>query len=165
MKEKDEQLKLDTRPALKKAIATAAGNVVSDVSNMIGRYYENQAANGAAFHVKNRHEAYGIAAEHLMKINRAVKKIKDDTATLLGTLPDPNLPAVEAISDIYNSSLSAAAILIQSAAQMWRTRDDLYAAEIMPEKCATEDNESFQEVEPLNSNAGNAEGFNKEAEE
>ncbi len=133
-KEEYEQLELDTRPALKKAITMAAENVVSDVSGMIGRYCENQAANGTVCRVKNRHEAYGIAAEQLAKINKAVKKIKDDTTALLDTLPDPNFPAVEAINDIYISSLNAAAILIQSAAQMQRTRDDLYAAEITPEQ-------------------------------
>lgn len=65
----------------------------------------------------------------LARINGAIKGIKDDTGTLLGTLADPNFPAVKATSSIYNSTLEAAAIIIKAAAEMKRTMENLYTAE------------------------------------
>ena len=46
------------------------------------------------------------------------------------TLSDPNYKALDATSDICNSTTLAAATLIHAAAEMKRTLDDLYAAEI-----------------------------------
>ena len=80
--------------------------------------------------VRNRHEAYGIAAEQYSRIAKAVSAIKADTATLLGTLADPNFPAVEATSSIVNSTTAAATVLIWAAAEMRRTLDNLYMAEM-----------------------------------
>ena len=80
--------------------------------------------------VRNRHEAYGIAAEQLAKISRAIKPIKDDTSGLLRTLPDSNSSAVEATSAIVNSASEAAFVLICAAAEMKRTLDNLYTVEL-----------------------------------
>ena len=79
--------------------------------------------------VRNRHEAYGIAAEQYSRIAKAVSAIKADTATQLGTLADPNFPAIEATSSIANSTMEAAATIIKAAAEMKRTLANLYIAE------------------------------------
>ena len=50
-------------------------------------------------------------------------------AFLLGPLPDANYPAIEAVSSICNSTLEAAATMIEAAAEMRRTLRDLYEAE------------------------------------
>lgn len=63
------------------------------------------------------------------KSKKAVKAIDGDTSILLGTLPDANYPAIEAVSSICNSTLEAAATMIEAAAEMRRTLRDLYEAE------------------------------------
>lgn len=123
MKEDYEQLELDTRKELDKAITDLTDNVIKTAQDMIQRCGE------APQPVHNRHEAYGIAAEQLANISAAVKFIKNDTGTLLGTLGDPNYPAVEATSSIVNSTSYAAAVLLRAAAEMRRTLDNLYMAE------------------------------------
>ena len=118
-----EQMELDTRKELTKAVASLTVDTIGTVQDMVLRCGEAPAA------VRNRHEAYGIAAEHLAKVTGIVKSIKNDVGTLLGTLSDPNYPAVEATSSIVNSTTEAAAILLIAAAEMKRTLDNLYLAE------------------------------------
>lgn len=131
MKEEYEQLELDTRKQLEKAMEVVATDAVKAAGELIDRHHRTVALERqiAPPFVRNRHEAYGIAAEQLARINGAIKGIKDDTGTLLGTLADPNFPAVEATSSIYNSTLEAAAIIIKAAAEMKRTMENLYMAE------------------------------------
>ena len=132
MKPEYEQLELDTRPALLKAITAVTTDAVETAHEMTVRH--NVAAAEEGQHVpgpvRNRHEAYGIAAEQYARIAKAVSSIKGDTATLLGTLADPNFPAVEATSSIVNSTTAAATVLIWAAAEMRRTLDNLYMAEM-----------------------------------
>lgn len=118
-----EQMELDTRKELDKAVSELAVETISTVQEMIQRCGEAPAP------VRNRHEAYGIAAEHLAKVLDSAKSIKNDCATLLGTLSDPNYPAIEATSSIVNSTVHAARILLIAAAEMRRTLDNLYIAE------------------------------------
>ena len=121
--ERYEQMKLDTRDDLVKAIERVSKDSIDDILEMI------EACGDAPTRVRNRHEAYGIAAEQLAGINRAVKAIKNDTDTLLGTLSNPNHPALEAVSAICNSATAAAGVLLKAAAEMKRTLDNLYYAE------------------------------------
>ncbi len=155
MKPEYEQLELDTRPALLQAITAVTHEAVDTAREMTRRH--NEAAAEAGQHipgpVRNRHEAYGIAAEQMGKINSAVKSISDDTKKLLATLSDPNKTAVEAVSDINNSALEAAVVLITASAVMEQTMQDLYRAETyepgptpMEELVASGD---FQEAESL----------------
>ena len=120
MREEYEQLELDTRRQLDKAIAQLTEHTVKTAGEMITACGEAPTA------VRNRHEAFGIAAERLAKIKKAVKAIDGDTSILLGTLPDANYPAIEAVSSICNSTLEAAATMIEAAAEMRRTLRDLY---------------------------------------
>ena len=147
MREEYEQMELDTRSELTRAVAQLTTETIGTVRDMILRCGEAPAA------VRNRHEAYGIAAEHYAKIAAADKAIKSDCATMLGTLSDPNFPAVEATSSIVNSTTEAAAILLIAAAEMKRTLDNLYLAETRePEPTPMEDyingTGDFEEAEP-----------------
>lgn len=101
--------------------------------------------------VRNRHEAYGIAAENFCQVNASVKKIRGDMNLLLTTLGDPNRPALEAVGSLLNSATLAALDVITMAAEMKRAMTDLYAAE-------------RSEPTPLEELAGEAAGF-EEAEE
>ncbi len=154
MREEYEQLELDTRKQLDKALEVVTTDAVKIAGEMIQRHCESMAQSDTApGSVRNRHEAYGIAAEQLAKISRAVKAIKDDTDTLLGTLPDPNFPAVEATSSICNSTMEATAILIKAAAEMKRTLESLYMAEMTaPEPTPMEElagSGEFQDADPV----------------
>ena len=126
-----EQMELDTRPKLMSALQDLTNGTIQEAQDMILENRRQIAAeNGAApATVRNRHEAYGIAAEQYAKIAKAVKAIKDDTVNLLATLPDPNYDAADATSSIVNSTSEAAMILIRAAAEMRRTMHDLYKAE------------------------------------
>ena len=154
MREEYEQLELDTRKQLDKALEVVTTDAVKIAGEMIQRHCESMAQSDTApGSVRNRHEAYGIAAEQLAKISRAVKAIKDDTGTLLGTLPDPNFPAVEATSSICKSTMEATAILIKAAAEMKRTLESLYMAEMTaPEPTPMEElagSGEFQDADPV----------------
>lgn len=147
MREDYEQMELDTRKELTKAVAKLTAETIGTVREMIANCGEAPAA------VRNRHEAYGIAAEHYSKVAAIVKSIKNDCSTLLGTLADPNYPAVEATSSIVNSTTEAAAILLIAAADMKRTLDNLYLAENSadertPMEDYMDDTGGFEEAEP-----------------
>ena len=116
MRPEYEQMELDTRKALDIAIYKVAEDAVATAREMV------EASQVAPSMVRNRHEAYGIAAEQYSRIAKAVSAIKADTATLLGTLADPNFPAVEATSSIVNSTTAAATVLIWAAAEMRSSR-------------------------------------------
>lgn len=143
-----EQMELDTRKELTKAVESLTVETIDKVRGMIMRCGEAPTA------VRNRHEAYGIAAEHLGKITAVVKSIKNDCGTLLGTLSDPNYPAVEAASSIVNSTGEAAAILLIAAAEMKRTLDNLYMAESSEDRTPMDEymdsTSDFEEVTPNN---------------
>ena len=123
MMEDYEQMELDTRKELTKAVDSLAAEAVGTVRRMVQNCNEEPAA------VRNRHEAYGIASEHFSKIAAATKTIKNDLGTLLGTLADPNAPAIEATASIRNSVDAAVSVLLLAAAEMDRTLDNLYTAE------------------------------------
>ena len=161
MSEPYEQMELDTRPKLQVAIEDLSAKAVSDAGELIQEHYRQVAVENmvAPPLVRNRHEAYGIAAEQMGKINSAVKAISDDTKKLLGILSDPNRTAVEAVSDIHNSTLAAAVVLVTAAATMERTMQDLYTAETYdpgptPMELLAEGGDSFQEAESLEDGTG-----------
>ena len=81
MNENYEQMELDTRTALDAAIEVVAKDSIQTVLEMIQKHHRQVAreAQTAPPFVRNRHEAYGIAAEQLVKISMAVKAIQKDT--------------------------------------------------------------------------------------
>lgn len=150
-----EQMVLDTRPDLDRAIEAVAGDAITTALALVERHYEIAAERGGSYTgpVRNRHEAYGIAAEQHSRILKSVNTIKGGVSTLLGTLADPNYNAIDATSSIVNSIEDATGVLIRAAAEMKRTLDDLYTAELTaPTKTPMEamaDGDVFQEAEDL----------------
>ena len=120
---KYEQMELDTRGELERETDTLTAEAVATIRDMTTRCLEGPEA------VRNRHEAYGHAAEQFGKVLFAVKRIGKDTDELLNTLSDPNRPAIEAVSSIVNSTRKAATAIMTAAAEMERIRDELYDAE------------------------------------
>ena len=135
MNDNYEQMELDTRTALDIALETVAKDAIQTTLGMIQEHHRQVALEAQTTPpiVRNRHEAYGIAAEQLVKISTAIKPIKRDTDRLLGTLSDPSFNAVDATSSIVNSTTKAAQVLIAAAAQMQRTLENLYTAELTAE--------------------------------
>lgn len=115
--------------------------------------------------VRNRHEAYGIAAENFCQVNASVKKIRGDMNLLLTTLGDPNRPALEAVGSLLNSATLAALDVITMAAEMKRAMTDLYAAERSEPTPLEElaEGGGFEEAEELE-DAGIDEDFDMEDE-
>lgn len=107
-------------------------------------------------HVRNRHEAYGIAAENLVAVTAALKTVKNDVSTLLETLPDPNRPAVEATSAIRNSAEALVIVSIKMASIMERVLRDLYDAEETDHgddfPIVSLNQDGFEEAEPTEDN-------------
>ena len=142
-----EQMELDTRSEAEQEITRICENSISTVHGLIVNCKEHPPM------VKNRHEAYGHAAEQLAKITRVVKGIKDDTGKLLNSLSDRNIPAIDAVSDICNSTTLVVAITIRAAAEMRRILNDLYVSENFGgEKTPMEEmtDGDFEEVEQVN---------------
>ena len=155
-----EQMELDTRPKLVAALQELTEGAIREAQDMILESRRQIAAeNGTTpATVRNRHEAYGIAAEQYTRISKAVSAIKGDTATLLNALPDPNYNAVDATSSIVNSTAEAAMVLIHAAAEMKRTLNDLYTAEYSePASTPLEDlaaaGAEFQDAAPVGTDA------------
>lgn len=123
MIDKYEQLELDTRDELERETDTLTTEAIATIRDMTVRCIEGPDP------VRNRHEAYGHAAEQLGKVLFSVKRISKDTDELLNTLSDPNRPAIEAVSSICNSTKKAATVIMTAAAEMERIRDELYSAE------------------------------------
>ena len=155
-----EQMVLDTRPDLELAIEAVAGDAITTALALLERHYEIAAERGGSYTgpVRNRHEAYGIAAEQNSRILKSVNTIKGGVSTLLGTLADPNYNAIDATSSIVNSATAAAQILINAAAEMRRTLDNLYTAELTAEDIITPleaalAEAEFQEAEPADADS------------
>lgn len=154
MSDKYEQMQLDTRPLLQVAIEDLTETAIADTGQLIKEHHRQVAQETltAPPYVRNRHEAYGIVSEHLTKIISAVKSIKDSTGSLLTTLAEPNMNAVDATSSIVNSTVAATYVLLVAAAEMRRTLNDLYTAENIgldePSPMEKLLEGEFQEVEP-----------------
>ena len=147
-----EQMELDTRPKLVAALQELTDGTIKEAQDMILESRRQIAAENGSTTVRNRQEAYGIAAEQYTRISKAVSAIKNDTATLLNALPDPNYNAVDATSSIVNSTAAAAMVLIHAAAEMKRTLNDLYTAEYSePASTPLEDLAASAEFQEANS--------------
>ena len=153
MKTEYEQMEIDTRNDLEKALADLTVESVDDALTLIQKNCDTSNDNLMPQTIRNRYEAYGVAAEQTAGIDAAVKTIRKDVQGLLDTLPDPNRSAVEATGSIFNSIVAAAGKLIQAAAIMKRTMNHLYTVEAdrptpLDDWAASE--QDYQEAEPLN---------------
>lgn len=116
-----QQTEMDLRTNLQQDVDCRVASVIDDTYDMLKDY--NPPA------VRNRHEAYGIAADNFTRISAKVKSVRNDMDTLLSTLANPNYPAVEAVSSLHNRVSELISLSIVMAAEMKRTMNDLYEAE------------------------------------
>lgn len=121
----EDQFRLDMTPAAKH---TAAENV-QDVIRLIR--LRSALSDPPPQRVRSRHEAYGIAAENYTNVANALKLVKKDAETLLGTLGDIDRPALKAVRCLCDTSFEAAVAALVMAAEMQRTLHDLNAVENM----------------------------------
>ncbi len=152
MRNEYEQMMLDTRNDLEKALSELTIETIEDALTLINRNCNTSSDNIMPQTVRNRYEAYGVAAEQTVNIDAAIKIIKKDVQGLLDTLPNPNRSALEATSSIYNSTVIAAEKLIQAAAIMKRTMSRLYIEESMDKPSPLEEwvAEDYQETDTPN---------------
>lgn len=154
MKQEYEQMELDTRSELEKAISSITADTISDALELIEKNCENSYDNLMPRTVRNRYEAYGVAAEQMVNISAAVKAIKVDVQKLLDALSNPNISAVEAASSIVNGMVIATEKLTTAAAVMKRTMNHLYeeeadAASDSPTPLEKWEEQNYQEADEL----------------
>lgn len=78
--------------------------------------------------IKNKHEAYGVVAEHFSLVTNKAKGIKTDMGTLLSFLSFENNESnvVNTISNIYSTALSTAKEAIVLSAFCQKIMKDFY---------------------------------------
>lgn len=119
-----EQLEMNIRSSLETAIQGIAGEAIKTVEEA---FAENEGTVSPC--CRSRHEAYGIAAEHIANITSSLKRTKGNLDILLTTLSDPNRPALDAASDVFGSLVHTAHNALIGAAKMKQAMNDLYDAE------------------------------------
>jgi hypothetical protein len=149
-----QQTEMDLRTNLQQDVDCRVASVIDDTYDMLKDY--NPPA------VRNRHEAYGIAADNFTRISAKVKSVRNDMDTLLSTLANPNYPAVEAVSSLHNRVSELISLSIVMASEMKRTMNDLYEAERKddtptPLEQAAAENDGFEEAEPADAEADDEE--------
>lgn len=147
MKDQYEQLELDTRSDLERAISTLTADAIADTLTFVEKNCESSYDNLMPRTVRNRYEAYGVAVEQMVSITNGVKRVKGDVQKLLDTLSDPNMSAVEATSSIFNGIKVAAERLITAAAIMNRTMSHLYEEEYTPTPLDELTEQDYQETD------------------
>lgn len=123
MREKYEQMELNTAGDLEQAVKDLTVDTIKDIQQMSSR------VPSAAVVCRSKHEAYGLAAEKLGSINAALKRIKLDADTLLASLPNLADPGLEAMASICHSAEITARIALASAAELNSAAMALYAAD------------------------------------
>lgn len=118
-----EQMELDTRSGLEKALRTLTDDAISDACHIMA---ESSAASPEA---RNRHEAYGIVAARIPKILSFVKALRKSASEMLSTLNMPNLPATESLEDLVSRAEDGAAVMLETAAAYRNALRDLYQNE------------------------------------
>lgn len=150
-----QQTEMDLRTNLQQDVDCRVASVIDDTYDICSRITTRPA-------VRNRHEAYGIAADNFTRISAKVKSVRNDMDTLLSTLANPNYPAVEAVSSLHNRVSELISLSIVMAAEMKRTMNDLYEAERKddtptPLEQAAAENDGFEEAEPADVEADDEE--------
>lgn len=141
--ENTEQLQLDTRSGLEVAIQSVGYAAIKDIKRMIIGCPEVKST------AKNRHEAYGVAADYFCQIEKLHKELKNDLGSLLATLSDPKYNAVEAMAAISNDTAKLALMVMTAAATNALVLDDLFNndnSQSLFDETADDDPEGFQEA-------------------
>ena len=107
-------------------------NLKENMQEVANRTLEQIQENIVLSEVKNRHEGYGISAEHYIIMQKAFKSIKTDMDDFLKLLPVEDKNALNTVSSLYNSAIDMGVAAMEFAAQCKRILADLYDKEKAP---------------------------------
>lgn len=126
-------------------------NLKENMQEAANRTLEQIQENTVLSEVKNRHEEYGISAEHYISMQEAFKSVKTDMDKFLKLLPEEDKNVLITVISLYNSAVNMGVAAIEFAAQCKRILADLYYKEKSPMEAyidSLEDKgETFEEVE------------------
>lgn len=115
MENEYEQLQLDTREELEKAVFDLTLSTIQEIKRMIAECRSTRNP------IHTRHEAYGVAAQHQAKINSHNKCIKRKLEGLLATLEDPAYDAALQADVVAQEMVKMAQDSLMAAAEVGRT--------------------------------------------
>ena len=107
-------------------------NLKENMQEVANRTLEQIQENTVLSEVKNRHEGYGISAEHYIIMQKAFKSVKTDMDDFLKLLPVEDKNALNTVSSLYNSAIDMGVAAMEFAAQCKRILADLYDKEKSP---------------------------------
>lgn len=118
-----------------------------NTAKLITLVYNQQAE--TAEHIKNKHEAYGIASEAYQVLKNEAATVKGEMDTFLKTLPSYETDTIQIAGTIYAAAQKTAIAAIELAAKCQAIMKDLYYVEPTPiEKALTQsEDEGFETVE------------------
>ena len=126
-------------------------NLKENMQEVANRTLEQIQENIVLSEVKNRHEGYGISAEHYIIMQKAFKSVKTDMDDFLKLLPVEDKNALNTVSSLYNSAIDMGVVTMGFAAQCKRILADLYDKEKSPLEQYMDEMESdtkdFEDVE------------------
>ena len=107
-------------------------NLKENMQEVANRTLEQIQEKTVLSEVKNRHEGYGISAEHYIIMQKAFKSVKTDMDDFLKLLPVEDKNALNTVSSLYNSAVDMGVVAMEFAAQCKRILADLYDKEKSP---------------------------------
>ena len=107
-------------------------NLKDNMQEVANRTLEQIQEKTVLSEVKNRHEGYGISAEHYIIMQKAFKSVKTDMDDFLKLLPVEDKNALNTVSSLYNSAIDMGVVAMEFAAQCKRILADLYDKEKSP---------------------------------
>ena len=126
-------------------------NLKENMQEVANRTLEQIQENEILSEVKNRHEGYGISAEHYIIMQKSFKSVKTDMDDFLKLLPVEDKNALNTVSSLYNSAIDMGVAAMEFAAQCKRILADLYDKEKSPLEQYMDEMESdtkdFEDVE------------------
>lgn len=126
-------------------------NLKENMQEVANRTLEQIQENIVLSEVKNRHEGYGISAEHYIIMQKAFKSVKTYMDDFLKLLPVEDKNALNTVSSLYNSAIDMGVVAMEFAAQCKRILADLYDKEKSPLEQYIDEMESgaedFEDVE------------------
>lgn len=128
MDNNQEQMELDTRAELERAVSKLTARTIEQVKWMIGECGETR------HHIHTRHEAYGVMAQHQCKLHSRDKAIKRKMEAMLETLENNAADAILAADQVAIEIERMLKDCLMAAAEMKRVVRDL-----MTEGTAEED--------------------------
>lgn len=114
-----EQMQMDTRTKVEKKTFDLTVDAIAEIKQLMAE------SEGTRNPIRNRHEAFGVAAQHQAKISAENKLIKKKLEGLLATLEDPDYNAPLQVDAIAGEMVQMAKASLLAAAEVGRAARDL----------------------------------------